>query len=281
MKETTKIGVLKLGCVGALPLLEFLLDERAERMDIDVRVMGSGAKLELRHCQETAETIIRQKPDLVILVGPAQTTPGPTEARRMLKDAGIPTIVISDSPAKKVVREMEEAGLGYIIVEADSMIGARREFLDPAEMALFNSDVIKVLAATGALNLVVETLDRVIESLKSGKRPELPRLVVDRERAVEAAGFLNPYAKAKAFSAHELAQQVSKLTTEACFKINDSSIYVPMVAAAHEIMRVAAKLADEARELEKASDKVLRKPHFRDGVLGSKRGLMEKPKRGE
>ncbi len=28
------------------------------------------------------------------------------------------------------------------------MIGARREFLDPTEMASFNSDVIKVLSAT-------------------------------------------------------------------------------------------------------------------------------------
>ena len=41
MTEPLKIGVLKLGCIGNLPLIEFLLDERAERTDIDVRVSGS------------------------------------------------------------------------------------------------------------------------------------------------------------------------------------------------------------------------------------------------
>jgi len=50
-----------------------------------------------------------------------------------------------------------------------------------------------------------------------------------------------------------------------------------MVAAAHEIMRTAAKLADEAREIEKSQDKVLRRPHFKDGKIGTKRSLMEKP----
>ncbi|MDH5795184.1 MAG: methylenetetrahydromethanopterin dehydrogenase, partial [Candidatus Bathyarchaeota archaeon] len=40
MKEIVRVGVLKVGCIGTLPLLEFLLDERADRMDIDVRVLG-------------------------------------------------------------------------------------------------------------------------------------------------------------------------------------------------------------------------------------------------
>ncbi len=42
-------------------------------------------------------------------------------------------------------------------------------------------------------------------------------------------------------------------------------------------MRTAAKLVDEAREMEKNRDKVLRKPHFKDGRIGLKRGLLEKP----
>ena len=45
------------------------------------------------------------------------------------------------------------------------------------------------------------------------------------------------------------------------------------------MMRTAASLADEAREIEKARDSVLRKPHFGDGTLGEKRTLIEKPKR--
>ena len=38
-----KLGVLKLGCIGAAPLLDLLLDERADREDLDVRGFTSGA----------------------------------------------------------------------------------------------------------------------------------------------------------------------------------------------------------------------------------------------
>jgi methylenetetrahydromethanopterin dehydrogenase len=279
MTEALKIGVLKLGCIGTLPLIEFLLDERAERTDIDVRVSGSGAKLGPKQCAEATKQLLEQKPSLIILVGPAQATPGPTEARRMIAATKTPAIVVSDGPAKKVAKEMEDTGLGYIIVEADSMIGARREFLDPTEMAAYNSDIIKVLAETGAFNLIVETIEKTINSIKSGTKLELPRIVIDGAKAAEAAGFSNPYAKAKALAAYEMACQVAKITTEACFKVEDPNVYVPMVAAAHEMMRAAARLADEAREIEKSSDTVLRKPHSKDGTLGVKKNLMEKPKK--
>ena len=279
MSEVLKIGVLKLGCIGTLPLIEFLLDERAERIDIDVRVAGSGAKLGPKQCTEVAKQLLEQKLNLLILIGPAQATPGPTEARKMIAVTKIPAMVISDSPAKKVAEEMEEMGFGYIIVEADSMIGARREFLDPAEMAAYNSDIIKVLAETGAFSLIVETIDKTIESIKSGKKPELPRIVIDGAKAVEAAGFSNPSAKAKALASYEMACQVSKLTTEACFKVQDPNAYVPMVAAAHEMMRAAARLADEAREIEKNNNTVQRKPHFKDGASGTKKALIEKPQK--
>ena len=277
MPGIVKVGVLKIGCIGTLPLLEIMLDERADRQDIDVRVIGSGVKLGPEQCKEVTELMIKLNPDLVIFIGPAQAIPGPSEARKMLSEAGLPTIVISDAPAKRIVDEMEKMGFGYIIVEADSMIGARREFLDPTEMTLYNSDVLRVLSVTGAFNLVVEAIDETIESVKKGESPKLPKLVIDGMKAVEAAGFSNPYAKAKALAAYEMASQVSKITTKACFKIQDASLYIPMVAAAHEIMRTAAKLADEAREIEKSQDKVLRKPHFKGGRLGVKRRLMEKP----
>ena len=279
MTEPLKIGVLKLGCIGNLPLIEFLLDERAERTDIDVRVSGSGAKLGTKQCTEATKQLLEQNPDLVILVGPAQATPGPTEARRMIAASKTRAIVVSDSPAKKFVKEFEDAGLWYVVVEADSMIGARREFLDPAEMAAYNSDVLKVLAETGALNVVVEGIDRTIESLKAGKKPELPKVVVDASTATEAAGFTNPYAKAKASAAYETACQVARITAEACFKVQDHNVYVPMVAAAHEMMRAAARLVDEAREIEKSGDTVCRKSHFTNGARGIKKKLMEKPTR--
>lgn len=279
MSGVVKIGVLKAGCIGSLPLFEFLLDERADREDIQVKVVGSGAKVTPEDCIEGAEQIVRQNVDLVVFIGPAQTTQGPSEARKILRAANKPVIVISDSPAKRIVKELEEYGFGYIIVEADSMIGARREFLDPIEMALYNSDVIRVLAITGAMNVLVEEIDRVVNAIKSGEKPTLPRIVIDSRRAVEAAGFLNPYAKAKAIASYELARQVSTITFEACFKMHEPEAYIPLVAAAHEIMRTAAKMADEAREIEKKGDSVLRKPHFKDGVRGEKRLLMEKPRR--
>ncbi|MEM2454892.1 MAG: F420-dependent methylenetetrahydromethanopterin dehydrogenase [Candidatus Bathyarchaeia archaeon] len=274
-----KVGVLKAGCLGSLPLLEFLLDERAEREDISVRVVGSGAKVTVDECIECAKEILSQNPDFIILIGPAQTTSGPTEARKVLREAGKPVIVISDTPAKRIVKDLEESGFGYIIVEADSMIGARREFLDPSEMALYNSDVIRVLAITGALNVIVEEIDKVISAIKSGVKPVLPRLVLDSKIIAERSGFLNPYARAKAIAAYEMAKQVSAITIEACFKIHDPEVYIPLVAAAHELMRFAARLADEAREIEKGGDTILRKPHFRDGLIGEKRNLMEKPAR--
>jgi len=187
--------------------------------------------------------------------------------------------VISDGPAKKAVKEIEEAGLGYIIVDGDPMIGARREFLDPTEMALYNSDVIKVLAATGTLSLIVKEIDKVIDAIKIGKKPSLPRLIVSGADAVEAAGFVNPYAKAKAEAAYEISREVVKINSEACFKVKDWKVYVHLVATGHELMRMAAKMVDEAREIEKSSDTVLREPHFKDGTRGHKKALIEKPKK--
>jgi methylenetetrahydromethanopterin dehydrogenase len=157
------------------------------------------------------------------------------------------------------------------------MIGARREFLDPIEMALFNADAIKVLAVTGIYNIVFEALDKIIEQLKRGEKPELPLIRVTRSMAVEAAGFSNPYAEAKAAAAYEMAKRVSSLTTQACFKEKDWKVYTALCAAAHELMRWAAVLADEAREIEKYGDTVLRKPHHRDGSVLKKRRLIEKP----
>jgi methylenetetrahydromethanopterin dehydrogenase len=273
------IGVLKLGCIGTLPLFEMLLDERAERTDIDVIVIGSGAKLELEQCKEITKLMINQKPDIIVLIGPAQTKVGPKEARKMLKSSGIPVIVISDGPTKKIALKMKEDGFGYIIINSDSMIGAKKEFLDPTEMAIYNADVIRVLAITGVFNLIVEEIDKIILSIKTGKKPELPYTIVDGIKALEAADFYNPYAKAKALASYEIAKQVSNITTKACFQTSDPKEYMTLVTEGHEMMRVAAKLADEAREIEKNEDKLLRKPHSKDGSLKTKRKLMEKPRK--
>jgi methylenetetrahydromethanopterin dehydrogenase len=272
-----KVGFLKLGCIGSALLLEFMLDERAEREDIDVRVVGAGAKLGIEQAEETARRMLDFKPQIVIATSPNATLPGPKKAREIIKAAGIPVVVVSDSPTKKSVQELEQQGFGYIIVEADSMIGARREFLDPLEMVLFNLDVARVLAITGTLNLLTTEIDHVIESIKKGVQISPPKIVVDKEKAIRAASFSNPYSAAKAMAAYEMARRVRDLSVEGCFAVKEWERYTQIVSAAHEMMRQAARLADDARETEKAQDSVSRTPHYDDGSILKKRKLMDKP----
>jgi len=272
-----RVGFLKLGNIATAPMIELLLDERAEREDIEVRVVTTGANMSPEQAEEAAKTLLSLKPRIVLITSPNASTPGPKRAREIISGEGVPTVVVSDGP-KKIVESLAKKGIGCIIVEADSMIGARREFLDPVEMALFNSDVIKVLAVTGAYTLLFKTIDGLITDLKEGREPKLPSLVINSALATEAAGFKNPYAKAKAYAAYEIARRVSSLTTEACFKVKEWEVYTSLCAAAHEMMRIAASLADEAREIEKYGDSVLRMPHYDDGTILVKRALIEKPK---
>jgi methylenetetrahydromethanopterin dehydrogenase len=272
-----KIGLMKLGCIGSALLLEFMLDERAERQDLEVRVVGAGAKLGIEQAEEVAQKLLEFEPQLAITTSPNAALPGPKRAREILRKAGIPTIVVSDNPAKKAIQELEEQGFGYIIVEADSMIGARREFLDPLEMVLFNLDVTKVLAVSGALNLLTAEIDRAIDAIKKGAQPTLPKTVVDKEKAIKAASFTNPYSASKAIAAYETARRVADITVEACFIVKEWERYTQLASAAHEMMRQAARLSDEAREMEKSLDTVFRSPHYDDGTRLQKRKLIEKP----
>lgn len=286
MAKAFKLAVLKLGCIGAAPLLELLLDERADREDLETRAYTSGAKLEPAACAGATRDCIAFAPDLALLVSPNAALPGPTEARQALLDAGIKTIALGDAPSKKAFFSKNADGkqvkdvpddLGFFIFPADPMIGARREFLDPTEMALFNSDVIRLLAATGAYRIVQVELDRVIEGMKAGETPQLPSMTVTAEKAVEAGAFANPYAAAKAYAALKIAESVAAVTTKACFVEQDPASYIPLVAAGHEMMRAAAKLADEARELEKGNDSVTRTPHAANGTMRNKVALLKKP----
>lgn len=281
-----KLAVLKLGCIGAAPLLDLLLDERADREDLETRAFTSGAKLDPKACEGPTADCLAYAPHLVLLVSPNAALPGPTRARNALLEAGRITIAIGDAPSKKAFFKKNDegkqvlnvpTGLGFLILPADPMIGARREFLDPTEMALFNADVIKILAATGALRLVQNELDRVIEGLKAGASPALPTLTVTHEAAVAAGEFSNPYAAAKAYAALAITESVAAITSKACFVEQDASAYVPLVAAGHEMLRAAARLADEAREIEKHNDQVLRTPHATNGQTRRKQRLGDKP----
>ncbi len=259
-EKVLKIGILKNGTIGSSLLLAFLIDERAEATRIDVYEVTSGAKMNpLALCTKTMEDLLKWGPELIIMSSPNAALKGPKAAREM--SGSIPTIIISDAPAKKALDEIKEKKMGYILVNCDSMISARRPFLDPVEMSIFNADLLKVLAITGALQVIAEELNKVIMDMLDGKAPVLPEVTVDAITAVKAAKFSNPYAEAKAIAAFELSASVSKLTGKACFVLKDRADYMPLLAAAHEMMRTAAMMCDEAREIEKANDAVIRRPH--------------------
>jgi len=274
-EKVLKIGILKNGTIGSSLLLAFLMDERAEATRINVYEVTSGAKMHPPEmCTKTMEDLLKWSPELIIMSSPNAALPGPKAVREM--SGGIPTIVISDAPAKKAIDEIKEKNMGFILVNCDSMIGARRPFLDPIEMSIFNSDLLKVLAITGALQVISKELNKVIIDMLEGRPPILPQIVIDSTLATETAGFSNPYAKAKAIAAFELASKVSKITGKACFVLKERDDYMPLLAASHEMMRTAAFLCDEAREIEKANDKVVRFPHHALQYLMKKVKLMEK-----
>jgi len=274
-EKILKIGILKNGTIGSSLLLAFLMDERAEAKRLDVVEVSSGAKMHPPEvCIPAMEKLLELKPELIIMSSPNAALKGPKACRDMA--GGIPTIIISDAPAKKALDEFKEKGMGYILVGCDSMIGARRPYLDPIEMSCFNSDLLKVLALTGSLQIITEELNKVIIDMLEGRTPTLPQIIIDASMAANAAGFSNPYAKAKAIAAFELAASVSKLTGKACFVLKDKEEYMPLLTAAHEMMRTAAKMCDEAREIEKSNDTVMRTPHHSGQKLLKKIGLMEK-----
>ncbi len=213
------------------------------------------------------------------MVSPNGVLPGPTGAREELAKSGIPCIVITDDvTTKKEWEGIKTSSFGYIIMKADSMIGARREFLDPIEMADFNGNLVKVLAGTGAFRKLQVAIDQVIDQVKAGKKGAelvLPKIVMTTDKAVDGE-FTNNYALAKARAAHEIAMAVAGQNVKGCFMTKEWEKYIPIVASAHEMMKVAAILCDEAREIEKAGDTVLRQAHKKDGVLVKKNKLVAK-----
>jgi methylenetetrahydromethanopterin dehydrogenase len=271
-----KIGFIKMGNIASSLVVDLALDEIAERTDIEMKVLSSGPKMTKKEAEASAE-LKAWAPQLVVIIGPNAATPGQTAARELYKS--IPTIVISDGPTKKEAREAIGAeGFGYIILPVDPLIGAKREFLDPAEMALFNSDALKVLAICGAVRLVQEEIDLAMANISKAEM-SLPKILATPEKCAARMQFQNPYARAKAVGALYMAQTVATIDSQACFKLKELEAIAIAAAAGHEVMRSAARLADEARELEKAGDTVSRKPHARSGELLSKSRLLDKPER--
>jgi len=276
-----KVGIAKLGNIASGVMAELLLDERADREDVQTFMATSGTKLQPEDIDRVVTNLKAWKPDFAIAVSPNGVLPGPKGARENLLAAGIPVIVITDdiTTKKEDFEALKASKFGYIIMKADAMIGARREFLDPIEMADYNGNLVKVLAVTGAFRKLQNALDDVINQVKAGKKGDelvLPKIVMSSDKAV-AGEFTNPYALAKARAAYEIAQAVAGVNVKGCFMTKEWVDYIPIVTSAHEMMRVAAVLCDEAREIEKAGDGVIRKPHKKDGVIVSKVKLISKP----
>jgi methylenetetrahydromethanopterin dehydrogenase len=274
-----KVGVAKLGNIASGVMAELLLDERADREDMQTFMATSGTKLQPEDIERVVSNMKAWKPDFCIVVSPNGVLPGPTGAREDLAKAGIPVVIITDDvTTKKEWEDIKNSKFGYIIMKADSMIGARREFLDPVEMADYNGNLVKVLALTGAFRKMQLALDKVIDQVKAGKKGadlELPKIVMTTDKAVDGE-FTNAYALAKARAAYEVASAVAMVNVKGCFMTKEWEKYIPIVASAHEMMRAAAVLCDEAREIEKGCDGVIRKPHKKDGVIVSKNKLVAK-----
>jgi len=279
--EQVKIVVFKCGNIATSPLFELLLDELADRQDIKIRTVTTGSKMSVEDVEEALPKIFEFNPNLLISICPNPSISGPAKVREKLSSSDVPSVVISDAPGKRIKAKLEEQGLGYIIITGDPLIGARREFLDPIEMAIFNSNIIKVLAITGVYRIVHQEIDKLIQAIKKGVSLALPRLIIDPNTIRDCSDFENPYAKAKALAAYELTEKIAEINFQACFVEKESEKYIPLVVSAHEIAQTAAKLAEEAREIEKYNDTLVRKPHSKKGDLKIKTKLMLPPTSNE
>lgn len=252
-------------------VIDLVLDEIADKEGIEVRSFGTGAKMGKDEAEHTKH-FKKYEADFYVMISPNSSAPGPTAAREIWKDK--PLIVVSDGPTKKDDRQaLQDAGFGYIIMKVDPLIGAKREFLDPVEMASFNSDAMKVLSTCGVVRLIVNAFDAVIDQADAGKDLELPHILVTAQKAIESAGFNNPYAKAKALAALHMADKVAEVNFPACFMLKEVEQVTLTAGAGHEMMRAAAQLAIDAREIEKANDSVYREPHAK-----KERGYRKKTK---
>lgn len=274
VNQVVTVTFVKIGYIGTTIIIEALLDERSARKDIKMRIVSCGVSMDEKDSLDVAELAAGIDSDLYIVVSPNAGLKGPKAARERLVKTGKPIILVSDEPSRKALRELPEE-YGFFVIYGDPMISAKSIYLDPIEMTLFNSDVLRTLAVTGAFRLIQSEIDKVIDKIKAGEKPVLPRIVITKARALEASELQNPHAKGKAMAAYEINRTVAKLSTEGVFKITEREVALPVLTAAHEMARQAAKLADEARELEKTNDTAVRIAHFSKGNQRRKIKLLD------
>ncbi|MHA1304520.1 MAG: F420-dependent methylenetetrahydromethanopterin dehydrogenase, partial [Candidatus Heimdallarchaeaceae archaeon] len=139
-----KITFIKIGNITLSTLIDIMLDERASREDVQGTVLSSSTKLSPDDAERLLPLIEQVETDLIVVVSPNANLNGPKFLINELKGR-YPLVVISDSADKELRQEWKAEGIGYIIVPFDPMIGAKKDFLDPVEMGLFNGYIINAL----------------------------------------------------------------------------------------------------------------------------------------
>lgn len=81
-----KIGIVKVGNIGTSVLIDMILDERADREDIDVRTISSGAKMGKNQMDDVLPKIDEYNPDVIIFISPIlELNPHPLQEKHYLK----------------------------------------------------------------------------------------------------------------------------------------------------------------------------------------------------
>ncbi|MHA1116119.1 MAG: F420-dependent methylenetetrahydromethanopterin dehydrogenase [Candidatus Heimdallarchaeaceae archaeon] len=273
-----KVTFLKIGNITLTTLVDIMLDERASRDDIQGTVLSSSTKLSPSDAERILSLLEYVESDLIVVVSPNANLDGPKKLVNELKGK-YPLIVVSDEADKELRESWRNEGVGYLIAPFDPMIGAKKDFLDPTEMGIFNGYVINVLSAAGVFELITKEIDNVIEQIKEGKELKLPKRNLSSMTVVQSYPFKNDYSKAKAVAALEMLTKVAKLDIKGLYVEKDKSKSLIYLAAAHEIVRQAGLLADEIRELEKSTNMLVRQPHNKaDGKRLYKENFFEEAK---
>ncbi len=261
-----KITFVKIGNITLTTLIDIMLDERASRTDIESTVISSSTKMKLSAAERIFPLIDQVETDLMVMISPNANDKGPQSVIDRYKEK-YPLIVVSDTADKEVRAKWKEDGVGYIIAPFDPMIGAKRDYLDTTEMCLFNGYIITAFSACGVFAYITELLDGVIDQLKAGEKPTLPTRNMSGIGVVTKASFANEYSRPKALAALNILKDAGDVNVNGCFVEKDREKALIKVAGAHEMVRQAAILADEVRELEKASNHLIRTPHSKEGKL--------------
>ena len=275
-----KITFVKIGNITLTTLVDIMLDERASRTDIDATVISSSTKMKPEAAERLFPLIDQVETDLIVMVSPNANDKGPQSVIDKYKEK-YPVIVVSDAADKEMRAKWKEEGVGYIIAPFDPMIGAKLDFLDPTEMCLFNGYIITTFSTTGVFAYITKLLDDVIDQLKEGKKPELPKNYLSSIGVVSSYPFTNEYSKPKAMAALNILSEAGKLNVNGCFIEKDPKRQLVKVAAAHEMVRQASFLADEVRELEKGINHLVRTPHNKEGQVLHKAHFFDKAHKEE